>query len=273
MLLGTGTERKMFLDYFDMHNQQYKLKVGKTTTHTTYRRYELVREKLQLFLKKQYNLSNIMTQEIDTLLIESFYLYLRDDSCNNNTAMKFIQRFRAVFNYAINLGAQANTDPFVNFKFHYDEVEREILTLDEINSIYNKKFASKRLAQVRDIFIFSCFTGLAYIDVLNLIESNIKESFDGDLWIMTKRSKTGVKVNVRLLEIPKQIVDKYRGQQKNGKVLPVITNQKMNDYLKEIATLCNIDKTLTFHVARHPIFYFSLKDRFLQKYSSPQVTI
>ena len=104
---------------------------------------------------------------------------------------------------------------------------------------------------MRDIFIFSCFCGLAYIDVKNLTETNIKKSFDGKQWIMTKRQKTNTKVEVPLLPIPERIINKYRGKQKDGLLLPVISNQKLNSYLKEIADVCGIEKNLTFHLARH----------------------
>lgn len=237
-LLGTDTDHKTLIYYFTKHNEQYQQKVGKNTTYTTYKRYELVKTRLIEFLSEKYNLTDISIREMNTILLEDFYLYLRNKSeINNNTAMKFLQRLRRVINFIIKGYGETIPDPFINFKFHYDEVEREILTLSEINTIYNKRFSSKRLNQVRDIFVFSCFTGLSYIDVFNLTESNIQQAFDNSLWIMTKRSKTGVKVNVRLLDIPNEIIQRYQGKQKNGKVLPVITNQKMNDYLNETAAI------------------------------------
>jgi integrase len=114
-----------------------------------------------------------------------------------------------------------------------------------------KEFTIKRLEQVRDIFIFACFTGLAYVDVRNLRETNVRISFDGNLWIMTKRQKTDVQSNIPLLDVPRQILEKYKGTLPNGMVLPVPSNQKMNAYLKEIGDLCGIGKNLTFHLARH----------------------
>ena len=104
---------------------------------------------------------------------------------------------------------------------------------------------------VRDIFIFSCFTGLAYIDVYNLTEKNIRTSFDGRLWIMTKRQKTNVQSNILLLDVPKMVLNKYKGASPNDKLLPILSNQKMNAYLKEVGDLCEVDKELTFHLARH----------------------
>ena len=122
---------------------------------------------------------------------------------------------------------------------------------DEIKIILKKKMVSERLEQVRDVFIFSCFSGLAYVDVANLKEDNIRKSFDGNLWIITKRQKTNTDVNVPLLDIPKMILEKYKGKLPDGKVLPIISNQKLNAYLKEIADVCGIKKNLTFHLARH----------------------
>jgi len=107
------------------------------------------------------------------------------------------------------------------------------------------------LELVRDIFIFSCFTGPAYIDVKNLTEKNIRTSFDGNLWIMTKRQITKVESNILLLDVPKMILEKYKGVSPNGRLLPILGNQKMNSYLKEIADVCEINKELTFHIARH----------------------
>lgn len=143
------------------------------------------------------------------------------------------------------------SDPFVKFDFHFDEVDRGYLTQEELDRMETKEFVSERLRQVRDIFVFSCYTGLSYIDIANLKGENVQTSFDGHEWIKIRRQKTQVVSNIRLLKIPKAILAKYKGKQPDGKLLPVISNQKMNEYLNEIATLCNIGKHITFHVARH----------------------
>ena len=117
---------------------------------------------------------------------------------------------------------------------------------------------SERLEHVRDLFVFSCFCGLAYSDVANLRQENIQKSFDGNLWIITKRVKTNTDVNVPLLDIPKMILKKYKGKLPDGKILPVISNQKLNAYLKEIADICGIKKNLTFHLASHSKFFYLL---------------
>ena len=144
-------------------------------------------------------------------------------------------------------------------------MDRGYLTQEELDIIANKVFVSKRLSQVRDIFVFSCYTGLSFVDIDNLREEHIQRSFDGNIWIKTKRQKTLVNSNVPLLDVPKAILEKYKNRQPNGKLLPVISNQKMNEYLDEIATLCNIDKHITFHLARHLNFLFLLKIKHLKQ--------
>ena len=161
-----------------------------------------------------------------------------------------MQFFKRIIIIARNNGLIA-IDPFANYKIRLTKVDRGYLTQEDVEKILKKEFAIKRLELVRDIFIFSCFTGLAYIDVKNLTEKNVRTSFDGNLWIMTKRQKTKVESNILLLDVPKMIIEKYKGKSINDQVLPILSNQKMNAYLKEVGDLCEVDKELTFHLARH----------------------
>ena len=264
-LLGIGKSECTLVAWFTQFNELYALKSGKTVTRRTYTRYLLTFTRIQEFMKSQYGISDIPISEINTNFIERFYLFIRNNTvCNNNTCMKFVQRFRTVFEYARNTTGAQLPDPFANFKFHYDTVHRGILNQEEIDRIYDKDFGTQRINQVRDVFIFSCYTGLSYIDIYELKESNLRIAFDNNYWIMTARKKTNVSSNVRLLDIPMEIIEKYRGKQKDGKLLPILSNQKMNSYLKEIADICKIDKKLTFHVARHSNYSFLLKINNLQ---------
>lgn len=240
------------LDFFDRFNREYRLKAeAGTITQKTYSRYILTRNRLLAFMKDKYGVTDICLKKVDLFFIENFYLYLRKVcDCTNNTSMKFIQRFGKVVSVARDMGI-VKSDPFVKFDFHFDEVDRGYLTQEELDRIETKEFVSERLRQVRDIFVFSCYTGLSYIDIANLKGENLQTSFDRHEWIKIRRQKTQVVSSVRLLEIPKAILAKYKGKQPDGKLLPVISNQKMNEYLNEIATLCNIDKHITFHLARH----------------------
>ncbi len=251
IFLGQDEPEHTIISFFDRYNNQYKLKVGTTSTHKTYTRYLLTRERLAEFMNQRYNLSDMLVKEITVSFVDEFYLYIRiSTECNNNSSLKFLQRFRTILYFVKSLGINF-TDPFCNFRFRYDKVNRGYLDQDELDILNTKKFPSARLSQVRDIFVFSCYTGLAYIDIFELTEDKIRRAFDGHLWIMTKRQKTDVNSNIRLLDIPMEILEKYKGKQKNGKVLPVISNQKINDYLEEIGDICGIEKKFTFHVARH----------------------
>jgi len=252
MILGVEGKEHTIIYYFEKHNEQYKLKVGTSTTWTTYTKYELTKNRLIEFLDKKYNVKDILLREFSTALLQDFYLFLRSaHGSGNNNAMKNLQRLRAVFKYIFTTGYDEFRDPYLGFKMSFEKHSREYLEKKEIDIIYNKKFASKSLERVRDIFIFSCYTGLSYSDIADLKTENIRMAFDNNLWIMGERNKTKVKFNVRLLDIPKDIISKYSKKCNNGNLLPCITNQKMNEYLKEIAQICGINKNITFHVARH----------------------
>ena len=249
--LGHTENHKTILSLFQKHNDNMKQLVGISRTIATYRKYEVTRRHLADFIHDKYNLSDIPIREITPMFITDFELYLRTAcKCGYNTAAKFLLFLKSIIIVARNNGILTK-DPFANYKIQMKKVDRGYLTEDEIKIILKKKMVSERLEHVRDLFIFSCFTGLAYSDVANLREENIRKSFDGKLWIMTKRQKTNTDVNVPLLDIPKMILKKYKGKLPNGKILPVISNQKLNAYLKEIADICGIKKNLTFHQSRH----------------------
>jgi len=251
MLLGIEEKEKTIISYFEKFNEQYKLKVGTTTTWTTYTKYELTKKRLIDFLKQNHGIKDIPIREINTVFLQDFYLFLRNThNSGNNNAMKNMQRLRAVFNYIKNSGVNL-INPYANFKMSFEKSDRTFLNLEEVQTIHNKEFESDRLRKVRDVFVFACWTGLSYSDICDLTEQNLKTGIDGNLWIMSKRNKTGIKFNVRLLDIPKSIIDKYTGKQKDGKLLPMISNQNMNEYLHEIAGICQINKKITCHVARH----------------------
>ena len=231
-------------------------------------KYDRACRRLEEYLKAQYKVTDIALKEIDHKFVTGFETYLRTVSkCNENTTAKFMQTFRMIVIVAKNNG-WIYADPFVNYKIRLKRVDRGYLTDQEIQKIMEKEFGSNRLEQVRDVFIFSCFTGLSYIDVKQLTADNICTSFDGKQWIMTHRQKTNTPVNVPLLNIPLTIMKRYEGKLPKGQLLPVLSNQKLNSYLKEIADLCDIHKNVTFHLARHSCFSFVLKTSKLQGYSS-----
>ncbi len=251
IFLGINTKQQTLLELFKKHNADVKSLIGISKSKATHQKYEVTLKHTTSFLRKKYNLSDIPFAEINHMFISDFETYLRVDClCNANTTAKFMQFFKRIILIARNNGWMPH-DPFSNYKIRLNKVDRGYLTKEELELIFKKKIEIPRLEYVRDIFIFSCFTGLAYIDVYNLKQSNIRTSFDDNLWIMTKRQKTNVNSNIPLLEVPKKILEKYKGKLPEGKILPITSNQKMNAYLKEIGDLCEIKKNLTFHLARH----------------------
>ncbi len=251
VILGIDKENKTLMQFIRSHNEMYEQKVGYTTSQITSRRYKQLETRIPEFLKAIYHVSDLSIREVNPIFLEKLYLYLRKEcGVQNNYAMKFMQRFQRVFNFARNSGLNL-PNPFECFNVRFEKEKRTAITQEEVDLLWNKEFVSSRLEQVRDVFIFSCYTGLSFADVAALTQANLQTGIDGNLWIMTSRQKTGVPSNIRLLDIPKQILEKYEGKQKDGKLLPLATNQKVNEYLKEIASLCGIEKKLTYHVSRH----------------------
>jgi len=249
--LGISEHHETLLDLFQKHNEDVLKLVGISKSTTTYQKYERTRKHLEKFLLLKYQLRDISLKEIKPLFIWDYEVYLMTTGkCQTNTTAKFMQYFKRIILIARNNGLIA-IDPFANYKINLTKVDRGYLTQENVEKILKKEFAIKRLELVRDIFIFSCFTGLAYVDVKNLTEKNVRTSFDGNLWIMTKRQKTKVESNILLLDVPKMILHKYKGVSPNDKLLPILSNQKMNAYPKEVGDLCEVDKELTFHLARH----------------------
>ena len=203
------------------------------------------------FSNVRCNITDIPLREIRYQFIVDLEFFLRTEyKYSQNTTYKCMKFFKQVINKAIRAGL-ITVDPFNGYKISIERVDRGYLTEDELCKMMQKEFASKRLEQVRDIFIFACFTGLAYIDLAHLRVDNIQKMFDGRLWIVTHRQKTNTKVMVPLLPPALKILDKYEGCYTDGQLMPIITNQKLNCYLKEIADICGIEKNLTFHLARH----------------------
>ena len=249
--LGLDESGETILKLFDKHNEDVASMVGISKSAATLQKYNVTRKHVANFIKKKYRVSDMAVKSINDMFLRDFEVYLlTQERVSHNTMAKFMQFFKRIIILARNNGLIVH-DPFANYKIQLKKVDRGYLTEQEMNKIIQKKFPTKRLEQVRDIFIFSCFTGLAYIDVKELTKNHIRISFDGNIWIMTKRHKTKVNVNVPLMDIPKKILQKYEGELPDDKILPVLSNQKMNAYLKEIADVCGITKNLTFHLARH----------------------
>ncbi|NOR75810.1 MAG: tyrosine-type recombinase/integrase [Draconibacterium sp.] len=249
--LGVTVKAQMLLVVFKNHNDDLSKRIGKDITEAGVEKYQRTRQRLVDFMICQYKIKDIALKEINYNFVSYFETYLRTvHNCGVNTTAKYLQQLKHIITLAKNNG-WIHADPFINFRIRFEKADRGYLLQEELEKMMQKKFSIKRLEQVRDIFVFSCFTGLAYVDVRNLKAEDITTSFDGKLWIIKKRQKTNVQSNILLLDIPKIILKKYEHSLSGHKLLPVITNQRMNSYLKEIADVCGIEKNLTFHLARH----------------------
>jgi len=254
MMLGTKERQRLLVPIFEEHNNKIKELLGSEYAPGTYERYQTSLKHTKDFLNWKYNISDIDITKIDHAFITDYEFYLRSvRKCANNTAVKYIKNFNKIIKLCL-ANDWLEKNPFANYKSKVKEVERVYLSEGEIQNIINKDFKTERLSLVRDIFLFSCFTGLAYIDVKNLTKSHISIGIDGDKWIFTHRQKTESASKIPVLPVTQMIIDKYADHPQainEEKLLPILSNQKMNAYLKEIAAVCEIEKELTFHIARH----------------------
>ena len=253
-LLGVDERARMLVPIFQDHNNKIKELVGKEYAPGTLERYTTSLKHTIEFMQWKYNISDIDITKIDHAFITDYEFWLRSvRNCANNTAVKYLKNFNKIIKLCL-ANDWLDKNPFANYKSKVKEVERVYLTEAEIQSIIEKDFKTERLSLVRDIFLFSCFTGLAYIDVKNLTKSHISFGIDGEKWIFTHRQKTESASIIPILPVTQMIIDKYEIHPQcinEDKLLPILSNQKMNAYLKEIAGVCEIEKELTFHIARH----------------------
>ena len=253
LYLGKSSDSDSFFKFFDDFLTKLKEEVGISRSQASYTKYDVIRRRFATFLKERFGRSDLRMGELSYKYISDFEHYcLTAIKLKQNTTMRIMRNLKTVILRAQKMGLLKN-DPFLNFKIRFEKTDRGFLSDEEIAKLMNHRFSVKRLEQVRDIFVFSCFTGLAYIDLVQLSKEHIVK-IDGREWIMKNRQKTDVPSSVLLLDVAKQILNKYKEQMADdphGRLLPVCSNQKMNAYLKEIADLCGIEKRLSCHLARH----------------------
>ncbi|GAA4161152.1 site-specific integrase [Chryseobacterium ginsenosidimutans] len=252
--LGIEERKFTLIEVFKDHNTKMKELIGKEFSKGTWERYETSLWHTQAFMKWKFNITDIDVRHINSGFVADYEFYLRTvRDCSNNSAVKYIKNFQKIINICLS-NEWMNKNPFVGYKSKIETVDVRFLTDLQLRKIQSKKFISERLSIVRDIFVFCCFTGLAYIDVKNLTKLKITREIDGGLWIKTKRAKTKIEASIPILADAQEILKRYKDHPKcinENAALPVLSNQKMNEYLKEIGDLCEIDFDITFHTARH----------------------
>jgi site-specific recombinase XerD len=253
-ILGVDERERMIIPIYQNHNDKIEDLIGNGYAYGTLERFKISLKHLQEFILWKYNVSDISINKIDYAFVTEFEFYLRSvKKCNNNTAVKYVRNFRKIIKICLD-NDWLDKNPCSRYEGKMKEVERDFLTEEELNRIYNKRFSSERLTLVKDIFIFSCYTGLAYVDVKGLKKDHIAIGIDGEKWIFKNRQKTDTKSKIPVLPIAQEIIQKYANHPKclnEDSILPILTNQKMNAYLKEVGDLCDISKEITFHMARH----------------------
>jgi site-specific recombinase XerD len=241
---------KTLLQAFSYHSVLLAKRPKNEVSKATITKYRTLQTKVERYISREYGRNDIFLKELDHQFVVGLEIYLKSvEEITHNPAIKYIQFLKKITNMAVS-HSWISRNPFQNFKCSLKEVERGYLTMDEVNRLRNKEIGNKRLAAIRDIFLFSCFTGLAYADVKNLTKQCIITGADGNLWICSQRVKTTTRISVPILPAAGEILERHHNKQ-SKQLLPILSNQKMNAYLKEIGDICLISKKLTFHLARH----------------------
>lgn len=249
--LGLGVKQDTFLSLFAKHNQDFSKKVGYNRAEGTLSKYRTIYKHMENYIKQEYSREDIFLKELNLAFINGFEHYLRTErECSTNTIWMYMIGVKHIVAIARNSG-QLAINPFAGYLISPEVKDRGFLNKEELNLLVNAKMKNAQYELVRDLFVFSCFCGLSYSDVKNLTKDNLKTSFDGHLWIITRRQKTNTDSSIRLLEVPKRIIEKYKGYTRDNRIFPVPSNGRCNTILKKIAKQCGIKTRLTYHVSRH----------------------
>lgn len=249
--LGLGVKQDTFLTLFAKHNEEFSRKVGYNRAQGTYNKYCLLYKHMESYIRQEYNREDVYLKELNLAFINGFENYLRTErECSTNTIWMYMIGVKHIVSIARNTG-QLAINPFAGYLISPEAKDRGFLNKEELNLLVNAKMKNSQYELVRDLFVFSTFTGLSYSDVKNLTKDNLKTSFDGHLWIITRRQKTNTDSSIRLLEVPKRIIEKYKGYTRDNRLFPVPSNSYCNAILKKIGKQCGIKTKLTYHVARH----------------------
>ena len=251
---GRDETSKTLLDVYREHNQKCRALIGIDFTESTVEKFDTSLSHLQEYIKHRSGADDILLNEVNAQFINDFDFYLKTvRRCQHNSAIKHLKNLKKVVRIAL-ANDWMKRDPFFGIQFKHEEKNIEFLTQEELSMLINKELTIQRLAQVRDVFVFCAFTGLAFTDVQQLTPAHLVRDNDGAMWIRKPRQKTGNMCNIPVLSVAQRLIDKYSDHPecvRKGVLLPVMSNQKMNAYLKELADLCGITKKLTTHVARY----------------------
>jgi integrase len=231
-----------------MHNDEQEKMVGINVSKATFWISVYTLRLLKDFIMKKYKREDIQLRELNQNFIQSFHSFLlKEKGMAQNSATKHLKLLKKIVNFAV-VNSYMTFNPFALYKIEREPVEIDFLDEEELRKIINFDTPIPRFERARDMFLFACFTGLAYIDIKTLTSEHIEKDNEGRIWIKKRRVKTGVLSRIPLLPIAKMILDKYKGGET---LLPIQASTDVNKYLKDIAILCGINKRITFHTGRH----------------------
>ena len=263
---GIGGEYETLLKAFDRENEVFKKRVGKDRKLATYQSRVVARNYVAAFIKSFYKRSDISMLELTPDFIKEFAVYLSTEAgLRNGTIWEKCMWLKGVVMRA-HFNGLIPRNPFAQFHISPNVKEREFLTEDELKAVMTHEFSDPKLAYIRDLFVFASFTALSFVDIKELTNDRIVE-VNGEKWIISKRHKTGVPFQVKLLDIPLQIIERYRPFQENDFVFPNLNYWSICKPLKKIIRECGVNKDISFHAARHITLSYSLKTRDLQRLS------
>lgn len=250
-LLGVASEQATLRSYFRSFNENFDKRVGANREQATADSYWYALNHLTRFLKEKYNLSDIPFTALDESFIRKYDLHLRLD-CHlaPGTIILLTTRLGTIIREAVSDGV-ITANPFAGYEPKRPASRQKYLTGEELERIMNTPLPKQKLYHVRDLFLFSCYTGIPYGDMCRLTKEDLEVAEDGELWIKTSRKKTQIAYEVPLLDVPLYILEKYRNIAPEGQLLPMYTNSELNSQLKKIAELCGIERRLVFHAGRH----------------------
>lgn len=252
-IFGVRVQRKYSLiEIAKDHNAQFEKLIGIKYSQGSYKNYKTTLKYLIEFVPLTYKQSDLPIERIDYKFCENYFNFLiTKKKCNNNGANKQLQRVKKIVNYAIRLGYLTN-NPIATYSLQFRPVKKTPLSMEEIQKLAGLNLQRQTLKEVRDIFIFQCFTGLSYADIKGLASAHINTDGNGQTWIKMQRQKTEIAFSVPLLNPAMKLLEEYKVSNKGSEfIFPVLSNQKMNDNLKVIQEIAGIDKNLTTHIARH----------------------
>ena len=247
---GISGEYETLLKAFDRENEVFKKRVGKDRKLATYQSRIVARNYVAAFIKSFYKRNDMSMLELTPDFIKEFAVYLSTEAgLRNGTIWEKCMWLKGVVMRA-HFNGLIPRNPFAQFHISPNVKEREFLTEDELKAVMTHEFTDPKLSYIRDLFVFASFTALSFVDIKELTNDRIVE-VNGEKWIISKRHKTGVPFQVKLLDIPLQIIERYRPFQENDFVFPNLNYWSICKPLKKMIRECGVNKDISFHCSRH----------------------